>query len=518
MPYTAGALYIDTVFANTGTVTTVPDGVQSNGSISFQQGWGPNYLLAKGSPGYLAVDNGTMNYLFNLITSVLQLYQQQTWTPWITHAENGGSAFTYGQFAVCQFTDGHVYESLVSSNNIDPINDGVNWQIIDASGAVTQPQIYTISASVAGNALTANFAGGALSFRSSSLTNGAVTSLTVSSSSITVPSGATLGTSNATQANLAVIIAYNGGSPVACIANMNGGLNLDESNLISPTTISGSSNASNVIYSASSVSAGSPYRVVGYVTITETAAGTWATAPTEVQGTGELSGIVPILNPVGITTVASSATVDLGSVSTKNVSITGTQSIASFGASAVRGQVWDIIFTGACTLNNSASLILPNGGSNISVAANDTCRAMAIGSGTFQVIEYQRVSGMPVSTAGLLKSANNLSDVSNLVTTLSNLGFGGGSGSGYITIPAPNGAIIVQWGTATFSGSGSQHTVNFPTTFPNSCAVVVLQGTPTATNLSTDTLYVINPPGQSSFVGYKGGAATELISYIAIGN
>ena len=65
-----------------------------------------------------------------------------------------------------------------------------------------------------------------------------------------------------------------------------GGVNLDETTLISPTTISGSSNSASTIYSASAVSANSPFRVVGYVSITEATAGTWATAPTLVQGAG----------------------------------------------------------------------------------------------------------------------------------------------------------------------------------------------------------------------------------------
>ena len=147
MPVTAGALYIDTVFASAGTVTAIPDLSQTDGSVSFAQGYGPNYELPQGYPNYQDIGRGDFNYLFNLITSILQAYQQNTWTPWITHAENGGSAFTYGQFAVCQFTDGHVYESLIASNNVDPVNDGVNWQIIDASNPITTTQIGSISTS-----------------------------------------------------------------------------------------------------------------------------------------------------------------------------------------------------------------------------------------------------------------------------------------------------------------------------------------------------------------------------------
>jgi len=67
------------------------------------------------------------------------------------------------------------------------------------------------------------------------------------------------------------------------------GLNLDETNLISPTTISTGSDSNNVIYSASAVSANSPYRVVGFRDSTEATAGTWVTAPTLEQGEGGLA-------------------------------------------------------------------------------------------------------------------------------------------------------------------------------------------------------------------------------------
>jgi hypothetical protein len=127
----------------------------------------------------------------------------------------------------------------------------------------------------------------ALPFRNATLTNGTpVVGSIPSNLTLTVPSGATLGTVSGTQAMLAVLVAYNGGSPVLCVANVAGGMDLSETNLISPTTISGSSNSASTIYSASAVSANSPYRVVGYINITEATAGTWATAPTLVQGQG----------------------------------------------------------------------------------------------------------------------------------------------------------------------------------------------------------------------------------------
>ena len=125
---TTGATYIDTIFASSGTATQVPDAVQGDGSISFTQGYGPNYELAQGVPGSLNVELAEFNYLMNLITKILQTYQQQTVAPWITHAENGGSAFPYAKNALVFYTDGKIYQSLVNSNTTDPVNDSVHWK------------------------------------------------------------------------------------------------------------------------------------------------------------------------------------------------------------------------------------------------------------------------------------------------------------------------------------------------------------------------------------------------------
>lgn len=162
---------------------------------------------------------------------------------------------------------------------------------IDPQVTSQTKQIQSISASVAGNALTLNYAGGTLDFRSATLATGApIAGVVVASNSITVPSGATLGMANGVAARLVLLEAYNGGSPVLCVANLAGGLSFDETGLISPTTISSGATSAGVIYSASAVSAGSPYRVVGYADVTEATAGTWASAPTVLQGAGGLAG------------------------------------------------------------------------------------------------------------------------------------------------------------------------------------------------------------------------------------
>jgi hypothetical protein len=163
------------------------------------------------------------------------------------------------------------------------------WVLQNPATGVTQAkQIQPVTASVAANALTLGINPTTLDFRSAALASG-TTNAAVSISaalSLTVPSGATLGTVSGQQAMLVLIAAYNGGTPVLCVANIAGGLDLSETGVISPTTISAGSTSASTIYSASAVSANSPYRVVGYVQVTEATAGTWATAPALVQGQG----------------------------------------------------------------------------------------------------------------------------------------------------------------------------------------------------------------------------------------
>ncbi|MFS2103555.1 hypothetical protein [Ralstonia sp. Ralssp135] len=182
--------------------------------------------------------------------------------------------------------DGAINPAVIPGNLLTDVEYNGSLMIVLDPVSSGYVGLLPVSASVASNALTCTLSPTALAFRSGTLSSGAVTPLSTGSLSITVPSGATLGTVSGTQAMLALLVAYNGGTPVLCIANVAGGLDLSEANLISPTTISGSSNSASTIYSASAVSANSPYRVVGYINITEATAGTWATAPTLVQGQG----------------------------------------------------------------------------------------------------------------------------------------------------------------------------------------------------------------------------------------
>lgn len=153
-----------------------------------------------------------------------------------------------------------------------------------ATGIVKQLQ--TIDATVATSALTVTLNATTLDFRSTTLGSGTVNTRTVASPiSLVVPSGATLGTINAVQSKLVLIAIDNAGTVELAITNISGGVNLNETTLISTTAITTGADSANVVYSTTART-NVPFRVVGYIDITEATAGTWDTAPSLIQGSG----------------------------------------------------------------------------------------------------------------------------------------------------------------------------------------------------------------------------------------
>jgi hypothetical protein len=154
-----------------------------------------------------------------------------------------------------------------------------------ASGAI--PQIQPISASVASNALTISASALSLDFRSTTLGSGTVTSVSGTPSNLVISSGSTLGTVSATQSRIIVIALNNAGTLELAAVNISGGNQLDETNLISTTAEggAGAADSASVIYSTTARTS-LAYRVIGYIESTQATAGTWATAPSTIQGYG----------------------------------------------------------------------------------------------------------------------------------------------------------------------------------------------------------------------------------------
>jgi hypothetical protein len=97
-------------------------------------------------------------------------------------------------------------------------------------------------------------------------------------------------------------------------------------------------------------------------------------------------------------TIAAAATTDLGTVANQVLSVTGSATITSFGATAIAGTVKLLSFAAGSTLtHNATSLILPNGGGNIITAAGDSAVAVALSAGNWRVLNYTPAAGTALS-------------------------------------------------------------------------------------------------------------------------
>ena len=166
---------------------------------------------------------------------------------------------------------------------------GTDTAISTAVSGINVAQIQPVAASVASNDLTATINPTKLDFRSTTLTSGTISTVTLASAaSLVVPNGATLGTTNSIAARLVLLAINNAGAIEVAIINLSGGVDLSETGLISTTALSTGSDSANVAYSTTARTS-LAYRVVGVIDITQTTAGTWASAPTLVQGVGGMS-------------------------------------------------------------------------------------------------------------------------------------------------------------------------------------------------------------------------------------
>lgn len=151
---------------------------------------------------------------------------------------------------------------------------------------ILKTDIFPISASTSSNALTVTLNPCTIEFRSSTLNNGLPTTRTVPSPvSLTVPSGATLGTTASTSERLIVLAFDNDGTVELGIANYSSGTHVDEWGMVTTSALSTGSDSANIFYSTSA-RISKPYRIVGFITSSQTTPGLWAVAPTLVQGNG----------------------------------------------------------------------------------------------------------------------------------------------------------------------------------------------------------------------------------------
>lgn len=127
----SGNTYFNIPFATSGDVSPIPNPVQGSGSISYTQGYGPDYSEdpAVDPSTALNVARATFNQLMLDVTTAIQQLQQGSFPPWISAAANGGTPFAYKAYQCVLYTDNLVYQSQVASNTSTPGADA-NWSPI----------------------------------------------------------------------------------------------------------------------------------------------------------------------------------------------------------------------------------------------------------------------------------------------------------------------------------------------------------------------------------------------------
>jgi hypothetical protein len=109
--------------------------------------------------------------------------------------------------------------------------------------------------------------------------------------------------------------------------------------------------------------------------------------------TGALTMSGAAINEAQGNDIASSATINLDTATGNLVDVTGTTTITAVTLS--QGRERTVRFTGALTLTNGASLVLP-GGANITTAAGDFAIFRGYGSGVVRCVSYIKANGQAV--------------------------------------------------------------------------------------------------------------------------
>lgn len=178
---------------------------------------------------------------------------------------------------------------------------GINCSAVSTTGGYDMPINLGLSALASGNALTITLtqANGAaptsgspviVPFRSTVSTTGTVTFATVSATqSITIPNGATLGTSNGVPFRIWIFEEFNSGVPELAVATCSNTTTVFpcatwEHTLPTTTTIGGSSNTGGTLYATTGVVADA-VRIIGFCSFGSglATAGTWASSCTSLQ-------------------------------------------------------------------------------------------------------------------------------------------------------------------------------------------------------------------------------------------
>lgn len=190
-----------------------------------------------------------------------------------TNASNSAAA------AAASASNASAYASASSVSSVSAADSAA------LAAAAAAPSLYTITATVAANALTIDTGSLVLDFRSTTLGDGTITRVTGNPASIVVPATATLGVTNGHNAYLVLLALNNAGTIELAVVNAYDGISLTESSLISTTILNTASASLGVVYSTTART-NIAFRIMGLVHINCVTAGQWASAPLMISGAG----------------------------------------------------------------------------------------------------------------------------------------------------------------------------------------------------------------------------------------
>lgn len=130
------ARFIRFPWATTGDKTEVPFPTDPGGTVSYAQGFGPNYELPNTDPNYEPVPRDLTNGLYFDLTDNIRQYQLNGAPDWHPAADNDGVAISYPVNAVVRWDD-LVYRSIVAGNTVEPGTDATKWVVDGVAGAAT---------------------------------------------------------------------------------------------------------------------------------------------------------------------------------------------------------------------------------------------------------------------------------------------------------------------------------------------------------------------------------------------
>lgn len=258
-------------FDTTGVNTNTKAGIQSQTWTAFTTTGTASAFVLTPTP---TVTTPGSNTRFNV-----KFHISSSGTPTLTIGSITASLKQYNGF-------GKKIKAGVAINQIaDVIYDGTDYVIIDPANAVSQ--IQPLFAAISGSDLVITLDPTVIDFVTTPVSTTVANVITLpvpTSLSLTIPSGATLGTVSGVSNGLLVLAINNAGTVELAVCSEAYYSQLFEFNTILSTTILNTASDSFLTVYSATVRINVAFRLVGAIASTQATAGTWSTAPSVIYG------------------------------------------------------------------------------------------------------------------------------------------------------------------------------------------------------------------------------------------